>query len=91
MPALLVQNIIDVTETTTRYQVTLPHLRSLKDEVEAAAMARSSYSTSTPIVLSVGHISSIARYLSFYTNVALGRTLGIVFNVFIKLCDATFE
>jgi hypothetical protein len=27
-----------------------------------------------------------ARYVSFYTNVALGRTLGAVFNLWIQTC-----
>jgi hypothetical protein len=29
-----------------------------------------------------------AGYVSLYTNVALGRTLGVVFNLFVKLCAA---
>jgi hypothetical protein len=89
-PILLVQNIIDISNNASRYNSTLPYIQTLRDEIEETAISQSAcQSLLVPVALSVGGTSSTARYLSFYTNVALGRTLGIVFNIFTKLCAAS--
>jgi hypothetical protein len=89
-PILLVQNIIDISNNASRYNSALPYIQALRDEIEETAISQSAcQSLLVPVALSVGGTSSTARYLSFYTNVALGRTLGIVFNIFTKLCAAS--
>jgi len=93
-PALLLQNIIDATTGTPRYQLTLPFLQDLKVKVEEATT-----STSTSIAGSQcqdlveeydGHTGltykQISEVLGLYANTSLGRTLGAVLNLFVKLC-----
>jgi hypothetical protein len=81
-------NATEATLRSPRYSLALPYLQLLKHEVEEAATSQPAYRAPVTVALNVGHTSTSARYISLYTNVALGRTLGVVFNLFAKLCAA---
>jgi len=95
-PALLLQNIIDATTDTPRYQLILPFLRDLKVKVEEAAASSSTTTAGSQCQHLLdeygGHTGltckQICEVLGLYANTSLGRTLGAVLNLFVKLCSS---
>lgn len=81
LPALFVRNIIAATPVS---HPDISYLRALEAKIESAVISPPS-PPSQP-ALSVSHAHANANYVSFYANVALGRTLREVFDIWNQIC-----